>query len=257
MNANSCEEEQETPENKYPRMAPRVLASYLFLRTRADEPTSWTSDDYDGFESWEEERQRPPKEFERDVEINADQYHKLMHQLYQYEGETDELLEKRDNGDDRETQIYQWKRIRFGVQRMCMEMYREVEHGESDDGINEAKQKAQLEYAQQEKHLQMFEKGKKTTRNRRVVEDLSSDEQSVNQLVCNMIGANWESSPFPIIVDSRGMCLCNAHELVRPRTLKRDPTIKGRGVLPCGKRAKDQQTRGTHHINDDSRRSHA
>ena len=161
-------------------MAPRALARYLSLRMRADTPKSWSIDDYDGLESWEEEKQRPSKEFERDGEINADQYRKLMHQLYQYEGETDELPEKSDNGENGEPQIYQWKRIQFGVQGMCMEMYREVEYGESDDEIDEVKQRTQLEYTQQEKHLQMFEKGKKTTGNRRVVEEDPSDEESEN-----------------------------------------------------------------------------
>ena len=51
----------------------------------------------------------------------------------------------------------------------------------------------------------MFEKGKQNKRKIRAVIEDSSDEEDNCQLVCNMIGTQWESFPFPIIVDS-GAC---------------------------------------------------
>ena len=50
---------------------------------------------------------------------------------------------------------------------------------------------------------QMFEKGPRMKK-QPVEEDSSADEDG-NQLVCDMTGSNWESSPFPTIVDS-GAC---------------------------------------------------
>ena len=98
-----------------------------------------------------------------------------------------------------------------------MEMYQEINNGEDEDGIDEKKQEAQFKYTKQQistieetigtdgKQLHMFEKGRKAVKRAQPVEEESSDEEFEDQLVCNMTGANWESLPYPIIVDS-GAC---------------------------------------------------
>ena len=59
-----------------------------------------------------------------------------------------------------------------------------------------------------DKHLATFEKGSKTGRQQRRYEEESDDDadcEDDSKLVCNMIGQQWESLPFPVIVDS-GAC---------------------------------------------------
>ena len=75
-----------------------------------------------------------------------------------------------------------------------------------------AKEKAQMEYNEKmgttiynARQLVMFEKGNRTKAMRRRREEDSSDEEEPCQFVCNMTRSKWESSPYPIIVDS-GAC---------------------------------------------------
>ena len=58
-----------------------------------------------------------------------------MRQLYQYEGETDELLVEWSTDGDNETQADEWKEIQNGVQRACVEMYQEVEGSDSNNKV--------------------------------------------------------------------------------------------------------------------------
>ena len=80
-------------------------------------------------------------------------------------------------------------------------MYEETECKESDG--YQQKQAADSTGKDTTGQLQMFEKGRR--KRKQPVEDDSSDEEGGEQLVCNMNGSNWESLPFPIIVDS-GAC---------------------------------------------------
>ena len=52
VNVRSQERKQKMQESKYPWTTPRVLARYLALRMKTDEPTVWSIDGYDGLESW-------------------------------------------------------------------------------------------------------------------------------------------------------------------------------------------------------------
>ena len=182
---------------EYPWTAPRVLARYLALRMQTTKPQVWSIDDYDVMESWEEDNKEPPIEFRRDTNMNKNQYHKLMHELYQCENETDNLLVEWKTNGSNDKQIAEWKRIQDGVQRACVDMYQEVEVNVRIGEINNEKKEAH--------QLQMFEKGRKAKRNRQPVEEKSSDDEREDQLVCNMTGAGWESLRFPIIIDS-GVC---------------------------------------------------
>ena len=173
-----------------------------------------------------EERREPPTECKRDKETSVNQYHKLTHQFYQYEHESDELRARWSTAGDNEAQHNEWKRIQLGAQGVCMHMYLEVEWGESENEVVKEKIKAQLTYKQQQndtmepkvgkecRQLQMFEKGKRAARRRQPVEEKSSDEEHDNQLVCNMTVTGWESTAIPDHSRLRGMRLCHAYRMV-------------------------------------------
>ena len=107
----------------YPWIAPRVLAQYLAMRMSGGTPIEWTIDDYDGEESWEEEKTQPAAEYGQDIETSANQYHGLANRLYQYEDEMDDLLAEWRADQDNQTYQGESKRICIGVQSVCMEMY--------------------------------------------------------------------------------------------------------------------------------------
>lgn len=86
------------------------------------------------------------------------QYHKMMHELYQYKRETDELLVKcRDDGSN-QTQEGEWKRVRIGVQGVCMKMLKEIQCGESDDDIEKEKREAQSKLNDQHSNMNSVSK---------------------------------------------------------------------------------------------------
>ena len=248
VNASASEGTHEVSEDKYPWTAPRVFARYLAHRMNSNEPKMWSLDDYDGLEPWQEEKKAPPSEFQNDIETSVNQYHKLINHLYQYEGEIDDLL---TNWNADERQVGEWKRIQHGVQCACMEIYQEINNGEDKDKIDEEKKEAQFKYAKQQtsiieemtgtddKQLHMFEKGRKTVTRAQPVEEASSDDESAEQLVCNMTGANWESLPLPNHSRLGCMRLRHANHVVRPRATQRNTTVEGRRILPCGKWTKD------------------
>ena len=80
QNPNSCDNS--------PWTAPRVVAQYLGLSVNIERPTGWTIDDHDGQVSWEEGKQFPKLEYQDDVEMNTNQYHRFGKELYQHEATT-------------------------------------------------------------------------------------------------------------------------------------------------------------------------
>ena len=212
---NSQTEKQPMLESKHPWKTPQVLAKYLALRMKTMKPTMWSIDDYGGVESWTERKEEPPLEFPTHVEMNANQYHNLTHKLYQYKNKLDDLLAQWNDVERNETQINTWKRIQTKVQEMCVEMHQEMEFGKCDDGVDKEKLQTQFTHAEQQddtirmklqrrwEQFQMFDKKRKTSRNKQPIEENSSDEEHDDQLVCNMMETNWESLTFPIIIDSR------------------------------------------------------
>ena len=67
---------------------------FLEIDMKGEMPTTWTIDNYDGAETWDQSGEQPKVEFSADREANTSQYHKLMHTLYQWESKTDDLVEK-------------------------------------------------------------------------------------------------------------------------------------------------------------------
>ena len=191
----------------FPWLAPRVMQQYLEQRTNTAEPTTWSIDDYDGEVSWEEIKQQPSIDYRHDSEVSRNQYHKLMHALYQFEGETDELIKRQETRGCVEGDKRKWQKVRDNIKEECMSMYREIEGKCEDEDLEVEKERKQKEFKQANPKdaLMMFEKGDGKKKKRRVVEEDSSDDEDDCQLVCNMTGMKWESFPFLIIVDS-GAC---------------------------------------------------
>ena len=196
----------------YPWRAPRVMLQYLTKVMSTQEPTTCSVDNYDGEETWREHQWRPKEGYKDDVELNMNQYHKLVHHLYQAESATEDLMIKWQAGNRDNSARQEWQKIKSDVKERCLEMFRETETDEDTDDVDAAKTKAQMEYNQKEgrnvyqpQQLAMFEKGNKRKMTRRHREEDSSDEDEPGQLVCNMTGSKWESLPYPIIVDS-GAC---------------------------------------------------
>ena len=202
MGSDSFNDVKVNQQKKYPWTAPRVILQYLELAMGQGDPTTWSIDDYDDAESWEENQWEPRAEHRKDIEASTNQYHKLSHALYQLESAIDDLL-ARQKSDEQCGQLMQERQdIKGKVRGQCMEMYKEVEGiaETNDNDVDVEKAKAQVKY------IAMFEKGKKkATRRKRVQEDSSDEEEEQNMLVCNMTGPKWESLPYPIIIDS-GPC---------------------------------------------------
>ena len=192
--------------------APRIILQYLERRTGTEEFCQWPFDDHDGALSWIECKQRPREEYKEDTELTTNQYHTMTIGLYQSENMTEDIINGRKWGSDKEQDRQTWQQIKEGIRKTCMTMYRETLDESSDDDVEEEKTRAQRKFKEDqqreshdERQLAMFEKCRRHKQTRRGEDDDSSgDEESCN-LVCNMTGAQWESLPFPIIVDS-GAC---------------------------------------------------
>ena len=80
-----------------------------------DDPTTWSIDGYDGEVSWQEVRQQPSIDYEHYIDMSQNQYHKLMHALYQLEGITDELIKKQELSGCSDESRKEWLNIRDDV----------------------------------------------------------------------------------------------------------------------------------------------
>ena len=66
----------------------------------------------------------------------------------------------------------------------------------------------------------------------RYQEDEEDTEDEQEHMVCNMTGQGWESLPFPIIIDSGGMRVGHAHELVPAHPYTQDTCTRSGRILP-------------------------
>ena len=221
--------------DNYPSTAPRVIWSFLKLDMGHKGPMTWSIDNYDGEESWQEHGVTPPKEYEKDEESNASQYHKMAHALYQLEGATDDLM--KNQKQDKEEHIREpydrhsdhveqrWEEIKRGVKRVCVEMYHEIEDAEFKNEIERIWSHNQQTYVVNQwstnrseinecRHdlgmagdITYFNRGQRRRRRRQVEnsEDDYTDEEEEERLVCSMSGRQWEALPYPIVIDS-GAC---------------------------------------------------
>ena len=199
-------------EDEQPWFATKILWQYLEQRMNTEEPTTWSIDDYDGKVSWQELKQQPSIDHEHDVDMNPNQYHKLMHALYQLESITDELVEKQELSGCNDGNKKEWLNIKDQVKTKCMEMFKEMEYDETQDEVQLEKERAQEKYNRRRREMSnapqqfaMLEKKNKKRKTRKQIEDESSDEEEQCQLVCNMTGDRWEPLPSPIIIDP-GAC---------------------------------------------------
>ena len=117
----------QTRHNDFPWTAPRVMLEFLKHDMGLSGPTIWTIDNYDGEATWAEIGETPNHDYKDDKELSANQYHKMAVELYQWEGATDNLIQKRKITTDEMWRECEWHKIKAGVEVVCMEMYREVE----------------------------------------------------------------------------------------------------------------------------------
>ena len=136
-----------------------------------------------------------------------------MHALYQLEGNIDELIEKQGLSGCSDESMKEGLNIKDEVKTRCMEMFKEMENGETRGEVQMEKAKDQEKQNRRQgemsstpqQQLAMLEKGNKRRKVRRPIEDESSDEEEQCQLACNMTGDKREFLPYPIIIDS-GAC---------------------------------------------------
>ena len=202
-------------------MAPRVIFQYVNWDMRGEQPTTWTIDNYDGEESWNECGQEPHNVHRGDGEVNANQYQKMSGELYQWESAADDLIKKwnlqdvQNPNEDQSWRIREWQRIKDGVRATCMSMYQEIEN--QSKTWRHKDQSYHVEAWCAEHHntypdssefgsVACVVRGTQKKIRRKIPEpdDEASDEEE-EQLVCSMPGRQWESRPFPIAIDS-GAC---------------------------------------------------
>ena len=143
---------EKVEEREFPWIAPRVILQYLTWGTMGNKPTIWSLDNRDGWESWLECKQRPREEYKGDRKATANRYHKMLHALYQLEGATDNLTTNQGTTDCEEQAEGEWQHIKDGIDKVCMDMYNEIE----SDETNEDELKSSEHNA---RDLAMFEKG--------------------------------------------------------------------------------------------------
>ena len=91
-------------------MAPRVIFQYVNLDMGDNKFEQWTIDSSDGEESWREWNRVPNDEYKEDGTCNINQYHKMIHDLYKWEVETDEFIHKwRPENSDVSIDQCQWR----------------------------------------------------------------------------------------------------------------------------------------------------
>ena len=139
-----------------------------------EQPTTWTIDNYDGEESWNECGQEPNNGHRGDGETNANQYHKLSGGVCRWGSATDDLIEKwdleivQDSNDHRNWRIQEWQRIKVGVRTTCMNMHREAEDQKDCEEMEESKSTSQNQlniwrHAGQSYHVGAWRAGSHTT----------------------------------------------------------------------------------------------
>ena len=104
-----------------------MIQQYIEQRTNTTKPTAWSIDDYDGELSWEEIKQQPNDEYREYHKADVNQYHKLMHRLYQLESDIDDLIKRQETNGWDEEGGKEWQRIRDFIKEECMNANKETE----------------------------------------------------------------------------------------------------------------------------------
>ena len=150
----------------FPRTAPRIIQQFLEHRTDGEKPCQWSIDEYDGVVSWAECNQLLREAYQKDAELTTNQYHKLTHSLYQWEGMIEDLIERRERDEEQEQGRQKWQEIREGIRDACKAMYNEIiNKGSEDDQLDKETKEVQKEFVHKQQleeiktqHLAMFEK---------------------------------------------------------------------------------------------------
>ena len=111
----------------YPWTAPRVMLDFLEWDIGMDEPTTWSLDNYDGEEIWQEIGKAPNNEYRHDVQVTTSQYHKMVNTLHNWENEIDELIKQWRTTMNDDWRVGEWERIKACVKEVCMNIYQEAE----------------------------------------------------------------------------------------------------------------------------------
>ena len=113
--------------DEFPLMAPRALLQFLEHDMGNDQLQIWTIDNYDGVGARVDCRQRQREEYKDGIEVNTNQYYKLMCELYSLEGATDELLGSWFTKKDDEWKKRGMTEEQKWSQKVCMDIHAEVE----------------------------------------------------------------------------------------------------------------------------------
>ena len=206
----------------YPWHAPRVIMHWIgeVWRDERDLWQCWTIDNYDSLGSYVEHQLMAPPEFVGDIEIKGTNFHQLRAHLIQIEAELDGVGEKCE--DDQ--QMTKWRTYNH-IKEILMDYYQatlNIEHPYSDRRREPELHKTCEGQEKDEKHSKQVWTHRwqgylvkdwaahegtidcmwKRTNTRNMKEEEEDDEEDTENLVCAMRGNDWESLPYPIIVDS-------------------------------------------------------
>ena len=186
----------------------------------ADEPTTWSVDNYDGEETWREIGKTPNSEYKNDGRVDTSQSHRMVHALYNWENTIDDLIRQWSTTTNHEWKFGECKIIREGVRGVCVDMHREVENVEIQE-VNAEDEKAllwnhqlqaytikgwtqkinnQLPSDNDEKMLACVTRSERCKKKRVILEsDGEESDEENEQLVCSMTGQKWEALPSSFV----------------------------------------------------------
>ena len=192
-----ADESETDEEDGYPWFAARVVCYWLTKRMAKEQILYWNVDDYDGKVSHVEEEITAPEMFLKDREMTAPMYQQLRRELIAMEGD-EELKSYEVNTEDDQTKmentIEEIHELgdRYHQTRVEIETWR----------LQQWNNKGSVDTG--DAQLACFTKGRRKRQPIGTKSD-GEDDEDCEQMVCQMNGDQWESLPFPIIVDS-GAC---------------------------------------------------
>lgn len=170
--------------------------------------------------------------------MSADQYHRFAHALYQWESATEDLIQRRCRDRSDEAVRQKWRETKKGVREQCLGMCKEVEAEDGDNMTTKAGNGGTENDREAGRGIACITRRQRQRRTPK--EEPSDDEESEDedeQFICCMSGRQWESLPYPIVIDS-GACAfvlptnwCNHVKLLRtPQSEAHQPVQNGPGT---------------------------
>lgn len=181
----SSPHEEANDEGDYPWFAVRAICHWIAERMRSDNTLYWNIDDYDGRMSYEDEGINARQEFARDRETTPEEFKRLRQDLISLEEPYDKTMHSINTNKAR-------RRLKRTINNSWTVGNSHYQRSKVTDT--------------KELQLACFIKGHKRGRTKGTkYNDEESEEESEN-IMCQMIGENWEQFPFPMIIDS-GACI--------------------------------------------------